>query len=142
MQVRSNRRSVFPFFLLALGCLLAITAGCAGDADIPVAAQTGDATSIPITPQPVSGSATAAATAAPSPSGAPSPTARVPAETSIAVATLASPTAIISPIASTGGRLGPGLHDFTLPDAQGGQVTLSQYLGEKTVVLAFYRAWW
>jgi peroxiredoxin len=38
--------------------------------------------------------------------------------------------------------LGPGLHDFTLPDAHGGQVTLSQYLGDKVVVLTFYRAWW
>jgi peroxiredoxin len=38
--------------------------------------------------------------------------------------------------------LGPGLHDFTLPDAHGGTVTLSQYLGKKTVVLTFYRAWW
>lgn len=39
-------------------------------------------------------------------------------------------------------KLGPGLHDFTLPDAHGGQVTLSQYLGDKAVVLTFYRAWW
>jgi peroxiredoxin len=37
---------------------------------------------------------------------------------------------------------GAGVHDFTLPNANGGQVTLSQYLGQKNIVLVFYRAFW
>lgn len=117
--MRSNRRSVFLFFLLALVWSPAITVACAGGAEIPVAARSGDTTSIP----------TAAPTVTPT---------MAPRETYVAVAALASPTAV----ASIDGRLGPGLHDFTLPDAHGGQVTLSQYLGDKIVVLAFYRAWW
>ena len=32
--------------------------------------------------------------------------------------------------------------DFTLPNAQGGEVTLSGYRGDKNVVLVFYRAFW
>ncbi|MBI2965806.1 MAG: redoxin domain-containing protein [Chloroflexi bacterium] len=54
-------------------------------------------------------------------------------------------TATRLPPATTGAvalSLGPGVHDFTLPDAHGGEVTLSQHLGEKVVVLTFYRAWW
>lgn len=72
------------------------------------------------------------------------PAVQAPGETYTAVATLASPTAVTSgPVSSpSSGTLGPGLYDFTLPEGHGGQVTLSQYLGEKTVVLAFYRAWW
>jgi peroxiredoxin len=39
--------------------------------------------------------------------------------------------------------LGPGLSDFTLPNANGGgPVTLSDYLGKKHIVLVFYRAYW
>ncbi len=39
--------------------------------------------------------------------------------------------------------LGPGLTDFTLPNANGGaSVKLSSYLGKKSVVLVFYRAFW
>jgi hypothetical protein len=44
-------------------------------------------------------------------------------------------------VASTG--LGPGLHDFTLPNAQGGPaIQLSSYIGKKNVVMVFYRAFW
>ena len=32
--------------------------------------------------------------------------------------------------------------DFTLPNAHGGDVTLSQYRDDKNVVLVFYRAFW
>jgi peroxiredoxin len=40
-------------------------------------------------------------------------------------------------------ELGPGLHDFTLPNAQGGPATqLSSYIGKKNVVMVFYRAFW
>ncbi len=40
-------------------------------------------------------------------------------------------------------ELGPGLHDFTLPNAQGGPaIQLSSYLGKKNVVMVFYRAFW
>lgn len=53
----------------------------------------------------------------------------------------ATPTPAV-PTTVAAASLGPGLHDFTLPDAHGGTVTLSQYLGKKTVVLTFYRAWW
>ncbi|MSQ07893.1 MAG: hypothetical protein EXR57_03050 [Dehalococcoidia bacterium] len=38
---------------------------------------------------------------------------------------------------------GPGLTDFTLPNANGdASVKLSSYLGKKNVVLVFYRAYW
>lgn len=32
--------------------------------------------------------------------------------------------------------------DFTLPAATGGEVTLSQFRGDRPVVLVFYRAFW
>ena len=79
--------------------------------------------------------------------GTPAPDALAPsAPTSIAATPEPAPT--VAPVQPQPGTsagalsLGPGLHDFTLPDAHGGEVTLSQYLGEKVVVLTFYRAWW
>ena len=35
-------------------------------------------------------------------------------------------------------KVGDKAPDFTLPDQNGNKVTLSQYLGKKNVVLAFY----
>ena len=37
---------------------------------------------------------------------------------------------------------GPGVHDFTLPTSLGGPVSLREYLGQKNVVLVFYRGFW
>lgn len=40
-------------------------------------------------------------------------------------------------------RRGDDAYDFTLPNALGGgEITLSQYAGEKSVVLVFYLGWW
>lgn len=38
--------------------------------------------------------------------------------------------------------LGPGVHDFTLPSTDGDEISLSGFLGEKNVVIVFYRAFW
>ena len=59
----------------------------------------------------------------------------------------ASPEPTLGPISGSDdgalSGLGPGLHDFTLPNAQGGPaVQLSSYIGQKNVVLVFYRAFW
>ena len=35
-------------------------------------------------------------------------------------------------------KVGDKAPDFTLPDQNGNQISLSQYLGKKNVVLAFY----
>lgn len=87
----------------------------------------------------------------PSPTSRPAPATPAAVESSpeYAPAQLASPVSTAVASATTPAvesqapaALGPGLHDFTLPDAHGGQVTLSQYLGKKNVVLVFYRAWW
>ncbi|MFW6195373.1 MAG: peroxiredoxin family protein [Chloroflexota bacterium] len=66
-----------------------------------------------------------------------------------------SPTAIPSPTVpstedaasqpdspSDPAQFGEGVHDFTLPTYSGEQVSLKDYLGEKHVVLVFYRAFW
>ncbi len=37
---------------------------------------------------------------------------------------------------------GPGVHDFTLPTSLGGPLGLRDYLGQKNVVLVFYRGFW
>jgi peroxiredoxin len=44
--------------------------------------------------------------------------------------TLAAQTAVL--------KVGDKAPDFTLPDQNGNKVSLSQYLGKKNVVLAFY----
>jgi cytochrome oxidase Cu insertion factor (SCO1/SenC/PrrC family) len=44
-----------------------------------------------------------------------------------------------APSAFVVGRPAP---DFTLPDAGGRQVTLSEYRGKKAVLLVFYRGYW
>lgn len=60
----------------------------------------------------------------------------------------ALPTPTLTPNRPTGSSgasemLGPGVTDFLLPDAiGGGNVSLSETLGEKNVVLVFYRAFW
>lgn len=54
-------------------------------------------------------------------------------------AAVAPPTAMAAP---EGPTFGPGVHDFTLPTALGGDVSLGDYLGKKHVVLVFYRGFW
>lgn len=107
------------FALLLLAWWLAVVSGCAPEQPIPAASLatvTGSPGAEPIATAILSGLTPTAGPLGP------------PAETHEAAG---------KPLA-----LGPGLHDFTLPDAHGSEVTLSQYLGEKVVILTFYRAWW
>ena len=53
-----------------------------------------------------------------------------------------SPTGVPAQESVPDSRFGPGVYAFSLPSAQGPEVSLSQYLGERHVVLVFYRAWW
>lgn len=64
--------------------------------------------------------------------------AAAPAATSESELSTATPSVNEAPVLEQG----PGVHDFTLPTADGQQVTLSSYLGEQNVVIVFYRAWW
>lgn len=73
--------------------------------------------------------AVACGIAAPSPADSPAP----------AVAVTVSPALPSATTATTNHNLAP---DFTLPSAAGGVVTLSQFRGNKSVVLVFYRAYW
>lgn len=50
-----------------------------------------------------------------------------------------APTPASSPTATPTARSGPSAPPFSLPSASGGQVSLSDYLGESWVVLVFYR---
>jgi hypothetical protein len=45
----------------------------------------------------------------------------------------------VTPVAFEVGQLPP---DFTLPDAVGRRVSLSDYRGQKPVVIVFYRGYW
>ena len=136
MPPRSERMSpAMPLVFLLLVSSLAMVAGCTGngtksaglDAAFPATASPATRVGPSSTPTVPPGALTApweapTASSTPAPDVAPAATAAV------------HQGQVLS--------LGPGLHDFTLPDAHGGLVTLSQYLGQKTVVLTFYRAWW
>ena len=61
------------------------------------------------------------------------------------VASMASSDASDSPgtsSVSTGNRVGDAAKPFTLPGASGQTHSLDSHLGEKNVVLVFYRAFW
>ena len=60
---------------------------------------------------------------------------------SVAAAAVTSP-AVQPDSAPVALALGPGVHDFTLPSTDGENVRLSSFLGEKSVVIVFYRAFW
>ena len=60
---------------------------------------------------------------------------------SVAAAAVTSP-AVQPDSAPVALALGPGVHDFTLPSTDGKNVRLSSFLGEKSVVIVFYRAFW
>ena len=60
---------------------------------------------------------------------------------SVAAAAVTSP-AVQPDSAPVALALGPGVHDFTLPSTEGKNVRLSSFLGEKSVVIVFYRAFW
>ncbi len=113
------------------------------------------ATATPVPPTPMS----PADTPAPQPTSTPAPVATAtpvpptatptprPTPTSVPTATptpvpTATPTPVptATPVPPTPAR--ELALDFTLPNAQGGEVTLSDYRGEKNVVLVFYRAFW
>lgn len=51
------------------------------------------------------------------------------------------PTLIPTPL-EVGYEIGNLAPDFTLPSAKNEQLTLSDYRGEKNVVLTFFRGWW
>ncbi len=55
-----------------------------------------------------------------------------------AVATLALGLGISALAAAAPLKVGDKAPDFTLPDQNGNKVSLSQFLGKKNVVLAFY----
>ncbi len=46
------------------------------------------------------------------------------------------------PLVNTPGPVSNIAPDFTLPSIQGSEYTLSQFRGEKPVVVVFYRAYW
>ncbi|MBM3959080.1 MAG: redoxin domain-containing protein [SAR202 cluster bacterium] len=115
------RRSPVRLRAVAAAAASALVLACAGEA-VPTATQVA---SRPVT----------IATATPPPTSPPAATAAP------TTAPVSAPAATV-PAAPPATQLGPGLHDFKLPDAQGGEVALSQYLGQKNVVLVFYRAWW
>jgi len=46
------------------------------------------------------------------------------------------------PLVNTPGSVTSTAPDFTLPSIQGAEYTLSQFRGEKPVVVVFYRAYW
>lgn len=76
--------------------------------------------------------------------GGPVPTAVAvpiePAETPIVTPT---PEIVIEPTAMVDkGEVTGGAPRFVLPSAQGGQVSLDEYLERGNVVLVFYRAFW
>lgn len=122
--MRSDRPSAHRRSLTGLAAVAAagmLIVGCASEAS-PTATQV---VSRPVT----------LATATPPPTSLP-PTAVAP------TSSPATPPPATAPAVPSALQLGPGLHDFKLPDAQGGEVQLSQYLGEKNVILVFYRAWW
>lgn len=73
--------------------------------------------------------AVACGTAAPSSAGEPTSGASVTASPATPSATAATASQGLAP-------------DFTLPSAAGGEVKLSQFRGNKDVVLVFYRAYW
>ena len=96
------------------GLLSVLFAACAG----------GDAGPAPTTVDPAPATTATAtvtpaptATAVPPPTPVPTPTTAPPDDTDLAF-------------------------DFTLPNAHGGDVTLSNFRGDKNVVLVFYRAFW
>ena len=75
-------------------------------------------------------------------SNTPQPTA-VPTTAPVPTAELElPPTAIPTPTAETPDAAGPQAPRFTLPSAGGEDVSLESYLGEKNLVLAFYRGFW
>ena len=53
-----------------------------------------------------------------------------------------TPTPAQQPTAETPDVSGPQAPQFTLPSAGGEDVSLESYLGEKNLVLAFYRGFW
>ena len=77
--------------------------------------------------QPAAGASGPTPTSAPAPSGG----------ESLPTSTVSQPTA--TPPSSPAAGLAP---PFTLPTARGGTVSLASYLGERNVVLVFYRAFW
>ena len=67
-------------------------------------------------------------------------------ETTAETATSSPPVAksdpIEPPLVNTPGPVTSSAPDFTLPSIQGSEYTLSQFRGEKPVVVVFYRAYW
>ena len=89
----------------------------------------------------LSGSLLSACSGGPEPSGAPSE--QPPSPTSApALVPGGSPTGVPAQESVPDSRFGPGVYAFSLPSAQGPEVSLSQYLEDRHVVLVFYRAWW
>jgi len=56
--------------------------------------------------------------------------------TTLGVAMLAAASMLAAPTGEL--KVGDKAPDFTLPDQNGNKISLSQYLGKKNVVLAFY----
>ncbi len=79
--------------------------------------------------------------------GSESPAATSPApEMTAETATTSPPVAMPDPteptLVNTPGPVTSTARDFTLPSIQGAEYTLSQFRGEKPVVVVFYRAYW
>ena len=131
-----NRKTVWLAPALLLGTVL-LAAACGGDSRPGLVP-----TPLPVTPtmtvlrtSPQGANAPSAAQASPS-SAVPTSDATSPL---LPTMTVAATSVTVAKELS----LGPGLTDFTLPNANGGaSVKLSSYLGKKSVVLVFYRAFW